>query len=54
MSNKSGQLKEAIEVLKEAKYMFQFQFGTIGSRSTTQKNKLILSELTFVKVVFLS
>ena len=33
---------------------FQFQIGAIGSRSTTQKNQLILSILTFAKIVFFS
>jgi len=44
--------KAAMAFGKDYIVLFQFQYGTIGSRSTTQKNKLILNGLTLVKLAF--
>ncbi len=32
--------------------LFQFQYGAIGSRSTTQKKEFIINELPISKIVF--
>ena len=42
-----------VDLTKLVSIGFQFQHGTIGSRSTTRKNRFILNRLTFVNLTFL-
>jgi hypothetical protein len=47
-------LGDAIQKLILNVITFQFQIGAIGSRTTTQKNKLILNKLTSAKLLIFS